>query len=234
MAPSGFQNLIPNRLFLGRRLPRRKESTCISRCSFLRRVADLSQGMSTTRFDTGLWENEDVRSAESWEEAERQPSKPAARWFPGNWRTHGFLYLPTVRLRGIPPTHQHSRGTRSGQVHSCRTRRRHSWENKCTGQLKCTQRRRHRRHHRSTLEGEKYKYCKHPMKCTNKNKHLRAVSPVLTLTVGEGVVSWLAAVTSRTCDTPTAQTPSRGITNGLHCPSVVTWALCGHTRTHCI
>lgn len=63
--PAGFQNLIPNRLFLGQVLPKRKESACISRRGFLRKVADPSQGMSTTRFDEGLWENEDVRWAVS-------------------------------------------------------------------------------------------------------------------------------------------------------------------------
>lgn len=152
---------------------------------------------------------------------------PVVAWFPG------FIFLTTVRLRGITPTHQHSRDIRSGQVHSCRTRRRHSWENRCTGRLWCTRRLRHRRHRRRTLEGEKYNCCEHPIKAsslyTKGNIDLGEATPSLTLAVGKGEVSWLAAVTSRTSDALTAQAPTWGIANGLHCPSVVTRALWKHT-----
>lgn len=95
----------------------------------------------------------DVRSEESWEEAGGEPfTKPAAMRFSCKQRTR-WVYLSHQCA-----THQRSRDIRSGQVHSCRTRRLRSWENIYTGRWSCTQRRPHRRHRRCTLERGKQKY----------------------------------------------------------------------------
>lgn len=166
----------------------------------------------------------DVCPAESWEEADEGPRNPQRRGSQENSAASGLI-------RGITPTHRHSRDIRSGQEHSCRTRRRRSWENKGTGHLSCTLHLRHRRHRRCTLEGRETQMLWAFNKRGVAYLWKQAVSPVLTLTVGEGVVSWLAAVACRTFNTLTAQALPWGITHDLRCPSVVTLARCGRADT---
>lgn len=153
----------PSCLFLAIWFPKWMKSMCMSCSSSLWNVANKSVWTTTKGFHRALWENEDACSAESWEEATASPVKPAATFFPSAFRSHALNCISIVSTStgghgGIEPTHQHSLGIRSIQVHTGHTPALHSWGSKHTGHLDYTHRLPHHFHHSGMLEEEKEGY----------------------------------------------------------------------------
>lgn len=71
----------------------------------------------------------------------------APKWFIHQTYTSGHI--------GFKPTHQHSLGIHSSQVHMCHTPAPHSWESKHTGLLDCTHCQPHQHQHSDTLDEER-------------------------------------------------------------------------------